>query len=601
MPPVVKNDCLLLREADETLVPQLGRCATFAMRVFARLPILHSVAWLSVVGFAAAHPHRVKLLEMVIEVWLLYSFTKYVVTGCSALIGLKRLQESDALAVDWWAADANKKSDAAERAVFRENALFPSLRYDDVVHVVTIPNYKEDVDTLRRTLGTLAAQRDARRAMVVVLAMEARDPNARETLKTLQLELGGKFLALHGTLHALRSGEVGGKSSNENWAVRCAKRRLVEEESVRSERVVVTVCDADTYFHTSHFAALTWAYVAADPLARRRLFWQACTQFYPNSDEVPTLCAVRYALLSVGFLGQLNNPFHFRLPFAVYSLSLDLVVEANYWDPSVIPEDWHMFLRCFYATSGAARVETLRVSVGCECVTDATPLATVLACYEQAKRWQWGAIDMGFIAVHTQRLVRDCKAREQLVVALAAAEHHLYYPLMWIVVAMAPWLFEGWAKGWRFRLWAGFYLSNFLFLNYLDAQYRAYLAKGNNGAGGEGAEKLAKFSLQRVCAFILFPVADMVLFVLPSLHAHARMALSTRFDYVVAPKIRSRVGTPLGTPTATPAGTPKAFHETAPLVLHETAVQPQPHAPSTKLDYGALELRIQPLAVAAIC
>ena len=29
--------------------------------------------------------------------------------------GLKRLQESDALAVDWWAADANKKSDAAER------------------------------------------------------------------------------------------------------------------------------------------------------------------------------------------------------------------------------------------------------------------------------------------------------------------------------------------------------------------------------------------------------------------------------------------------------------------------------------------------------
>ena len=34
--------------------------------------------------------------------------------------------------------------------------------------MVTIPNYKEDVDTLRRTLGTLAAQRDARRAMVVV-------------------------------------------------------------------------------------------------------------------------------------------------------------------------------------------------------------------------------------------------------------------------------------------------------------------------------------------------------------------------------------------------------------------------------------------------
>ena len=30
---------------------------------------------------------------------------------------------------------------------------------------------------------------------------------------------------------------------------------------------------------------------------------------------------------------------------------------------------------------------------------------------------------------------------------------------------------------------------------------------------------------------------DLLLFVLPSLHAHARMALSTRFDYVVAPKV----------------------------------------------------------------
>ena len=39
------------------------------------------------------------------------------------------------------------------------------------------------------------------------------------------------------------------------------------------------------------------------------------------------------------------NPLHYKLPFAVYSLALDLAVEAKYWDPAVIPEDWHMFLR----------------------------------------------------------------------------------------------------------------------------------------------------------------------------------------------------------------------------------------------------------------
>ena len=78
-----------------------------------------------------------------------------------------------------------------------------------------------------------------------------------------------------------------------------------------------------------------------DALARRRTFWQACTQFYPNCDDVPLVCGVRYALLSVGFLGQMANPLHYKLPFAVYSVALDLAVEARYWDPAVIPEDWH--------------------------------------------------------------------------------------------------------------------------------------------------------------------------------------------------------------------------------------------------------------------
>ena len=43
--------------------------------------------------------------------------------------------------------------------------------------------------------------------------------------------------------------------------------------------------------------------------------------------------------------------------------------------------------------------------------------------------------------------------------------------------------------------------------------------------------------VSRILSFAAFPVADLLLFVLPSLHAHARMALSTRFDYVVAPKV----------------------------------------------------------------
>eukprot|EP00629_Pelagomonadales_sp_RCC1024_P005997 CAMPEP_0119269468 /NCGR_PEP_ID=MMETSP1329-20130426/6871_1 /TAXON_ID=114041 /ORGANISM="Genus nov. species nov., Strain RCC1024" /LENGTH=459 /DNA_ID=CAMNT_0007269467 /DNA_START=218 /DNA_END=1594 /DNA_ORIENTATION=+ len=459
-----------MTEADDVAAPPPGRWALCTMTVLARYPLLHSVFWLSVVGWATARStaNREALLKAVIEAWLLYSFGKYIVTGVCAFRGLLLLRENDALPRDHWAEQAELERVARDA---RGQRPADAVAYEDLVHVVAIPNYKEDPDTLRRTVQTLADQRDAAKAIVVVLAMEARDPKARETAALLRDEFRGAFKALHCTLHPLRSGEVPGKSSNENWAVRCAKRRLCDELGVLSERVVVTVCDADTYFHRDYFSALSRAYCAADPRQRRRTFWQACTQFYPNADAVPLLCAVRYALLSVGFLGQMSNPLHYRLPFAVYSLALDLAVEAKYWDPAVIPEDWHMFLRCFYATRGGVRVEPLFFPVGCECVTDRTAPRTVAACYEQAKRWQWGAIDLGFIAANTSHAAPG----RQLAVSLAAAEHHLLYPLMWIVLAAAPWLVDGWATGWRFRLWVGFFVANFGLLNALDYCYRELL------------------------------------------------------------------------------------------------------------------------------
>jgi hypothetical protein len=41
----------------------------------------------------------------------------------------------------------------------------------------------------------------------------------------------------------------------------------------------------------------------------------------------------------------LSTPF----PLAIYSLSLPLAKKACFWDPTVIPEDWHMYFRCQFA------------------------------------------------------------------------------------------------------------------------------------------------------------------------------------------------------------------------------------------------------------
>ena len=56
--------------------------------------------------------------------------------------------------------------------------------------MIVVPNYKEPAEVLARTLDTLRDQTVASAQLVVVLAMEGRDPKAHETAAVLIQEYG---------------------------------------------------------------------------------------------------------------------------------------------------------------------------------------------------------------------------------------------------------------------------------------------------------------------------------------------------------------------------------------------------------------------------
>ena len=260
-----------------------------------------------------------------------------------------------------------------------------------------------------------------------------------------------------------------------------------------------------------------------------------------------------------------------QFPFSVYSLSLKLAERASYWNPEVIPEDWHMFLRCFYATAGRAHVLPLYMPVGCECVAAETPLGSLGACYTQSKRWQWGVSDIGFIIVMSARACVSCAIGPVPLIRVlcAAIEHHLIYPVMWVAVALSPWILgRHWAGATQFAFvaWMTFLVLNWSCLFALDLAYRKTLTAGRMHFRCEAGSLCTTGALRRVGSLALFPLADVLFFVVPSFHAHARMAISTQFDYIVAPKVVSIAKTP--TP-ASRVGTTDQTEQTL-----ETACQP---------------------------
>lgn len=316
------------------------------------------------------------------------------------------------------------------------------LPWDGVRHVVIIPNYKERPEKLRATLRALAACRGAQESIIPVLAMEEAEPDAHRKAAALADEFRSAFPAFLCTFHpAGLPGEVRGKSSNEAWAARRAYEALVVERGMDLDNLTVTSCDADTIFPSAYFECLTF-FFATDP-RRYRLFWQAPIFFYNNIWRVPAPLRVPNALSGLIHLSRLSRRRRVLFSQSTYSLSLRMAHEVGYWDTDVIPEDWHMFLKCFYTLGGAVDVQPIHLPLGNDGALSSTAKSTYVNQYLQVRRWAWGAVDVPYAALHALRR-REIPLRRRLLRFWYFFENHLMWSTQWFFITLGgliPWAY----------------------------------------------------------------------------------------------------------------------------------------------------------------
>ena len=261
-------------------------------------------------------------------------------------------------------------------------------------HLVVIPNYRESEEELRRTLDSLATQQNAQQ-LVVVLAMEEREAGADAKAGRLLRAFASRFGDLFATFHpAGIPGEAPGKGSNEAWAVRKAHGRLIARGGDDIARYTITSCDADAMFPPHHFTVLNWLFLtAADPT---RTFWQPAIFNTNNIWDIPAPLRIIDGLSGINGLANLVLPGTVLFPTSCYSLTWQMLHEADYWDAEVIPEDWHIFLKSSFMLGDRVHVEPMWVRVGNDCVLTAATQTTLRARYFQAVRHAFGAFDIPY-------------------------------------------------------------------------------------------------------------------------------------------------------------------------------------------------------------
>jgi len=309
----------------------------------------------------------------------------------------------------------------------------PSLDWDTIRHIVVIPNYTETAEKLRPCLDSLAESPEARR-IIAVLAIEEREgAEGSRRAEILRNEYRGRIGAIFATYHPWGiPGEVAGKSSNENWAARRAKEYLVDRLGHSIDRITITSCDADSVFDRNYFSCLTYHF-ATDPNRYRR-FWQAPFFFYNNIWHIPAPLRFTHSVAGMTQMGRLTRGFlRMRWPVSTYSLSLRMAREVDYWDPDIIPEDWHMFLKCYYRLGGVVDVEPLYTPVYMDGIRSRSYLRTFVSHFHQARRHAWGCTDIPF-AVEQTLSHPEMPLVARLRRLWAVTEAHLLWSTQWFLV-----------------------------------------------------------------------------------------------------------------------------------------------------------------------
>ncbi|MBI2914132.1 MAG: hypothetical protein HYY03_09465 [Chloroflexi bacterium] len=411
----------------------------------------------------------------------------------------------------------------------------PCLDWEQVRHIVIIPNYTESAEKLRPGLDSLASS-EAAPQIVAVLAMEEREgEEGQRRAALLQREYEGRIGTVFATFHPWGlPGEVAGKSSNENWAARRAKEYLVDRCGHDIDHVTITSCDADTVFDPKYFSCLTYMF-ATDPNRYRR-FWQAPIFFYNNIWDVPAPLRMAHCLSGLNHIARLSRSF-FRMVFpqSTYSLSLRMAHEVDYWDPDTIPEDWHMFLKCYYQLRGEVEVESMYTVLYMDGVRSKSYLGTFHNYFQQSVRHAWGCTDIAYAA---QQLADhpEIPLARRLQRFWAVSESHLLWSTQWFLITMSKVIpnLVGSVSGAQVPAWFPFVsywvllpcLATLLLLLFLD-----FVMRPKRPSAFRWWHFPVQYGQYFFMAFITFFSSA-----LPALAAQARLALNRRLEYRVTEK-----------------------------------------------------------------
>lgn len=376
--------------ANPNIAPK--RYSPFWFRVLEIFP--GATVWLALIApffLARYYPLQVTLFIIVFDV---YWLQKAVYSAGSLYIGYRKMQAT--MRTDWLA-----KMDELSALSPEERKKQDILDPKEIYQAVILTTYREEYEILEASLESLDAAKFDHQKIYFILATEERDrENARANAKKIQEKYGKKFFRFLVTVHPDNIvGEVKAKGANAAWAAK-ELRTQVEKDGVAFDRIMVSAADADSRFHPSYFARLTYVYCTTKD--RNHCSYQPISTFLNNVWEAPMIS--RVIAFSTTFWHLTESVLDYRMfTFSTHATSLKTLIEIDYWCTSVVNEDSRQFFRAFFHYKGKFSVVPLFMPVYMDAVHVNNAYRTWKNLYLQQQRWAYGVEHFPYIVLESLR------------------------------------------------------------------------------------------------------------------------------------------------------------------------------------------------------
>lgn len=412
--------------------------------------------------------------------------------------------------------------------------LFPTT-WKSIHHIIIIPTYKEPVETLERTLTALSHQSYPIKNLHIMLSFEEREgAEADKKAAILLKKYAEVFGSLWTTKHPDIDGEVKGKSSNTAWGARIAKKLLVDEAGYDLNNITISSEDADALFHKDYFANIAYEFLTvANPYNK---IWQGAVVFYNNIWKVPPPIRVLASMFSVIQIHILMRSDRL-INFSTYTTSLRHVVEIDFWDTNVIPEDYRLFFKSYFAKKGDFDVRPIFLPIYSDAVESDTWWNTFVSQYEQLKRWAWGVSDDAYI-IKQYIMATEIPFWEKTVRVSKTIEDHFLWPVNWFIITIAAFLppllnpaFNRTVMGKTLPQ-----VTSALLTLSLISMVIIFIIDAANRPPRPNSRNILSYILQPL-EFLLLPVIGFFFSALPGIDAHTRLMLGKYIEYRVTEKV----------------------------------------------------------------